>query len=143
MAGRAVDIQEQWFKIRLKMDIVIGASQPTALAKFGKRNTTCRTGFLIGFRKFLDGFFDFELFGQHPRQSGHGPGFGILRQVGSRVVLAQVQAGRAFGIGQLRDMKGSRLLAMLAFHKFCCSMKKALGMTLVTTRSIIRSPEIP
>ncbi len=61
MSFRTMDVHQERLEVGLKMDVVIAAPKPTALAELCKRNSTRRASLLVRFRQLLDGFVQLKL----------------------------------------------------------------------------------
>ena len=112
-----MDIHQKRLQLGLEVNVVIAASEPPSLTELRKGDPACGTRFLVDFGKLLDRFVHFKLLCQHPSQRRDGARFIALRQVGSRVVLTKMEAGRSTGLRQLGNVESGWFFAMLTFHR--------------------------
>ena len=116
MLQRAMNIDEQWLQIILERNVIVSAAQSATFSEIGESNAAYWTSFLVSGRKFLRGFFDFQLFGQHARERRRRCSGPLVGQKSPRVFLTKVQNDWAVRLGKFSDMEGRWFFAVLALH---------------------------
>src|SRR5262245_1153885 len=114
----AVDIRDERRQLLFKVDIVMGAAEPALITELVEGNAADGARALVELGQFLRGLAELKLFREDIRQrrgNRRSPGV-TVHQVTLRAALTQMQLLR-LRAGQLSDMKGRRLFALLAFHR--------------------------
>ena len=112
-----VNIDQQRLKFFRKANVIVWATESSLIAKLVERDPTHRTSLLVELREFFGRLPNRELLCQNPRQAWGTCRFFLatLREIGARTILTEMKF-LWFPTGQLRDMKGRRFFAALAFH---------------------------